>query len=170
MPPANRIPDDEREAIANAIRAGKPRNEIAREFSRSAGTVSNIATEYGLTDAFDRSATKNATEARQADNRARRAELSSRLLVKAGQLLDDMDAPAIVWNIGGKDNVYTEHQMPKPPTGDLRNLMVTAATAIDKHVVLEKVDADTGAETAGSLLGSLLDDLIERHGDSPEAG
>src|SRR5688500_5983787 len=80
MPSRNRIPDDEREAIAAAIREGRPRNEIAREFNRSAGTVSNIATEFGLTDAFDRSATKNATEARQADNQALRAELSHRLL------------------------------------------------------------------------------------------
>lgn len=169
MPP--RIPDETREAILEDVQSGQlARNAIARKHKVGPATVSRIADEAGLDQPFDRTETKNATQARQADNRRRRAELSSRLLVKAGQLLDDMDRPAIVWNIGGKDNTYTEHPMPKPPTGDLRNLMVTAATAIDKHVVLERIDADTGAETAGSLLGSLLDDLIERHGDSPETG
>ncbi|GAB3224170.1 hypothetical protein GCM10027447_12520 [Glycomyces halotolerans] len=169
MPP--RIPDDKRAEILKDIESGKlSRNAIARKHHVGPATVSRIADEARLDQPFDRTETKNATEARQADNRARRAELSSRMLKKAGQLLDQMDRPHLAHSFGGKENSYNEHLLDKPPTGDLRNLMITAATAIDKHVVLEKVDADTGAETVGSLLDSLLDDLIDRHGDSPETG
>jgi len=168
MPP--RIPDETREAILADIRGGGTCRGIAEHHGVSPSTVTKLAKDAGIANAFERAQTKNATEARLADNRARRAELSSRLLKKAGQLLDQMDRPHRVFNFGGKDNTFEERVLDVPPTGDLRNLMVTAATAIDKHVVLEKVDADSGTDTAGSLLGALLDDLIERHGDSPEAG
>src|SRR4051812_25757019 len=55
--------------------------------------------------AFDRSATKEATAAKQRDNRAGRAELASRLLDKANAALDDMHKPALVFAFGG-----TRHQ------------------------------------------------------------
>lgn len=154
-----RIPDRKRQAIADDIRAGKPRNQVARDHDVSAGTVTNIARESGLTEAFDRSATKNATAALVADNKALRAITSRRMLVKANELLDQMDQPHIVFNIGGKDNVYTEHLMDRPPTTDLRNLMTSAAVAIDKHAVLEKLDSDSGADAARSMLGALAEGL-----------
>lgn len=145
------------------VAGAKGRNQIAREHDVSVGTVTKIAKESGATDAFDRSQTKNATEAVIADSRALRASTARRLIVKANDLLDQMDQPHIVFNIGGKDNIYTEQLMAKPPTGDLRNLMVTAATAIDKHIVLDRHDAtDPGA--MGSLLGTLLEGLQQKHG------
>lgn len=162
MPP--RLPDDKRAAILADIRSGKLGNrEIARLHGVSSGTVTNIARQGGVDDAFERSQTKKATEATVADSRALRASTARRLIVKANDLLDQMDQPHIVFNIGGKDNIYTEQLMERPPTGDLRNLMVTAATAIDKHIVLERHDAtDPGA--MGSLLGTLLDGLQAKHG------
>lgn len=165
-----RIPDDKRNAIADDIRAGKPRNQIARDHDISAGTVTNIAREIGLTSAFDRSATKNATAAAVADNRAWRALTSRRFLKKANDLLDQMDQPHIVFNIGGKDNVYTEHLMDRPPTADLRNLIVSAATAFDKHLAQDRHDAGGDVSEVESLLDSLFTELQNRHGDGPEAG
>lgn len=165
MPP--RIPTETREAIADAIRAGRPRNEIAREFDCSPGTVSNIASERDLTDAFDRSATKNATEARLADNRSRRAELSSRLLTKAGEFLDQIDQPHTVFNFGGKDNTFEQRTLDKPPTGDIRNLIVSAATAIDKHIVIDRHDSGAGLDETVGLLGRIMTGLKAKHGDEP---
>lgn len=141
MPP--RLPDDQREAILADIRAGgKSRNQVARDHGVSVGTVSNIAKQAGLTDAFDRSQTKNATEAAVADNKALRASTSRRFLEEANRLLDELHTPHMVFNIGGKDNVYTEHLLPEPPTVDKRNLIVSAATAFDKHMAAERHDSD----------------------------
>jgi transposase-like protein len=162
VPP--RIPDDTRASILAAVRAGaKGRNQIARDHGVALSTVTKLAKEAGVTDAFDRAQTKNATTAALVDNKAQRVLAARRLIAKAHDLLDQMDQPAIVFNFGGKDNTYEEHQLAKPPVADLRNLMVTAATAIDKHLVLERHDA-TDPDTMGSLLGTLLDGLQAKHG------
>lgn len=82
-----RLTDEERDQIADAIRAGKSRNEIARAFDRSAGTVTKIAKDRGLE--FDRSLTADATRARQADAARLRAEIEAEMLAGA---FDSSDA------------------------------------------------------------------------------
>lgn len=145
MPP--RLPDDKRAQILEDIRAAKAtgdsRNAIARRHDVSSSTVTSIATEHGLTDAFDRSATKNATAAAVADSASERARLARRFLDEAHSALDSMHAETVIYNFGGKDNTYNEKTVPEPPTGDKRNLMIIAATAADKHVVLDRHDSDT---------------------------
>lgn len=140
---------------------GQGRNEIARTVGIALGSVTKIVSEAGLN--FDRTATVAATAAAKADARARRAELGRLLLEDAHRLREQVWTPTTVFNFGGKDNTYEEHLMPKPPTGDLRNLMVIAATAIDKHLVLERHDASE-PDAAGSLLGALLTGLQQKHG------
>jgi transposase-like protein len=162
VPP--RIPDDKRAAIVADIRAGaKGRNQIARDHGVALSTVTKIAQDSGSTTAFDRTQMENATRAAAIDSKALRVQTARRFLDKANQLLDQMDQPHLVFNFGGKDNTYEEHLLSAPPTGDLKNLMVSAATAIDKHLVLERHDAsDPGI--MGSLLGTLLEGLQQKHG------
>lgn len=164
-----RISDSKRQTIAADIRAGKARNQIARDHGVSAGTVTNIAREFVIEDAFDRSATKRATEAAEADDRAWRVSTSRRFLTVANDLLDQLKQPHIVFNIGGKDNVYTEHQLDAPPTADIRNLVVSAATAFDKHLAQDRHDVGGDVSEVESLLDSLFDELQARHGDGSEA-
>lgn len=121
----------------------------------SVGSVTNIARENDVTEAFDRSTTERATRAKVADQRAQRAVTSQRFLDEANALLDEVHRPHIVFNIGGRDNVYTEHLMAEPPTADKRNLIVSAATAFDKHLKADLHDSDAGAEGAKSVLGAL---------------
>jgi len=132
---------------------GLARNEIARKTKLGAGTVTKIIKDAGLS--FDRADTQAATAAKVIDNKARRAALSERLLVIAGQQLDRIDQPGLVYAFGGKDNDYNEHWQDRPPPADVRNLMTAAAVAIDKHAVLEKLDTDSGAAGARSMLGEL---------------
>lgn len=146
---------------------GMTRNDIARQLGRAPATISTYAAAQGLS--FDRSRIEAATEARKADFRARRAELSDQLLTRAAEFLRQMDEPHLTFKIGGRDNVYTEHILDRPPVEALRNLVLSAAIAIDKHAVLEKIDSDTGSDAAGSLLGALFAQLQARHGDSPGA-
>jgi hypothetical protein len=159
-----RIPDDKRAAILADIKAGaKGRNQIARDHGVSVSTITKIAQDSGSTTAFDRSDLKKATEAAVIDSKALRVATARRFLDKANGLLDQMDQPHIVFNIGDKDNTYTEQLMQRPPTGDLRNLMVSAATAIDKHLVLERHDAtDPGVMGSCSVLSWKR--LQARHG------
>lgn len=162
MPP--RLPDDKRAAILTDIRTGNlGAREIARRHGVAPSTVTKLAETERIEGAFERSQTENATRAVIADSKAARAAIAKRLLAKADQLLDQMDQPHVVFNIGGKDNIYTEHLMDRPPTADLRNLMVTAATALDKHLALDRHDA-TDPGGVASLLGSLFDGLQQRHG------
>jgi hypothetical protein len=150
-----RISDTKRQAIAADIRAGKARNQIALDHGVSAGSVTNIAREFELTEAFDRSATKHATEAAVADNRAWRAVTSRRFLEEANKALDRLHEPYLVYGFGGKENTYNEHELPAPPAGELRNFMTGAAVAFDKHLAADRHDADAGTEGARSVLGAL---------------
>lgn len=150
------VPDAERAAILDDIRAGQLScKAIARKYGRSASTVSGIAKDAGLVDAFGRSQTKEATRAREADSKARRAEIAARLLDEATGFLDMLHGPFRVFSFGGKENTYNEQLLPGPPTGDIRNLMTSAAIALDKHVVLEKHDTDDGIDAARSMLGDV---------------
>jgi phosphoglycolate phosphatase-like HAD superfamily hydrolase len=80
-----RVSEEERETLRRLHAEGKGRNEIARQLGRSAGTVTNIASELGLS--FDRSATKKASEARAAYAEERRLELIGKGFDKADDML-----------------------------------------------------------------------------------
>lgn len=142
------IPEHTKQAILADIRAGqKSRAQIARDHGVSAGSVTNIARRAGLTDAFDRSATKNATAAAMADNAARRARLTQRLVTLAEISLDRAVAEL--------------------SETTARDAAVVLGIAVDKHIALERHDAGADADQAASLLGTLLNDLQARHGDTP---
>jgi hypothetical protein len=72
------LTDRQRDKVAELVRNGRGRNEIAREVGISGRTVSIIAQKAGLT--FDRTQTIQATEARSADARARRTVLGLSML------------------------------------------------------------------------------------------
>lgn len=72
------LSDAQREQIIDLARAGRKRNEIAREVGVSPSTVSRLAQAEGLT--FDRTQTEKATKAHVADAKARRATLSLDML------------------------------------------------------------------------------------------
>lgn len=164
-----RIPDDKRDAIADDIRARKPRNQIARDHRVSAGTVTNIAREFGLTEAFDRSATKRATEAAAVDSKALRIVTSRRFLDEANRILDRLSGPYLVHAFGGRDNTYREHELALPPAGELRNLITAAAVAFDKHLAGDRHDAGGDVSEVESLLDNLFLELQAKHGDGSEA-
>lgn len=140
-----RIPNDVREAVAEELRnrfAGKPTvREIAEQFGIGARTVQTIGAEFGVFTDSARAATKNATEQQKLTNAQLRAEISRLFAERAREALADMRRPAKIYNFGGKDNTYNEKDVEQPPTADQRNLMIIAATAMDKHKMLDAYDA-----------------------------
>lgn len=142
---------DKRAAIAQAIRDGNGRNEIARFFEVSPGSVSNIAREEGLTDAFDRTATERATEAARLDMAAWRASFAQRLAQRAEWVEDRFDEqqPTVIGTKEGAEIVWTD-----ATSTDVRNLMTALGIAVDKIAVLTRDDSQ-GLAAVDSWLHSL---------------
>lgn len=147
------ISDAKRDEVLNLFDQGLSRNDIARRTGISAGSVTNICTAAGR--AFDRSATKRASEARTIDLAAARLEFASEMSLAALELLRTRDKPYLVYAFGGRDNVYREHELARPPVEVVRNIVTTAGIAFDKATrVVENPIEDTAA------VDSMLDELI----------
>ena len=107
---------------------GLSRNAIAAELGRSPATVTKLARDAGVT--FDRSATAAATAAKQADNRALRAELERGLLEDVRRMRAQMFAPVTVYAFGGKENEYNEHELAELDVRGKKDLMSAIGQAI----------------------------------------
>jgi hypothetical protein len=152
---------------------GAGRNAIARALDLSAASVSRIVHEAGLD--FDREQTALAVRARQIDLAAERQTVKSMLMVRAREALEAIDAPALVYSFGGKDNTYAERLLDAPPVSDQRNLMTIAGIALTRYADLDRVDngATGTAEAVGMLdrLSSALTVAVESmtaDGDLPD--
>ncbi|MGN7977423.1 hypothetical protein ACTJJ4_07595 [Microbacterium sp. 22195] len=145
----SRITDAQRAEVLRLHTERKSRNDIARAVGISAGSVTNICREAGLS--FDRSATKHATEARQVDLAAARIRLAEKMLHRSERMLDDLDGSYLVYNFGGKDNTYEEHTLDRPPVEVQRNAVVTAGITFDKLTRIVERDAGGSEEAVGML-------------------
>lgn len=158
MSRAPAVGDHDREQVQALHAEGLSRNEIARRIGRSGRTVSRIADDLGLD--FERGErTKAATEARKQDAKARRAQLALDLLDDAARLREQLWKPATVFNFGGRDNVYEEHELPRPPAADQLKIVQAATIAIGKSLDLDKYDTSSGSEDERGMLLDLRDAL-----------
>jgi len=160
------VTDAERDQVRAMHADGASRNAIARALGRSPSTITAIADELGLS--FNRERTAAATAAKQADNRARRAQLAAALLDDVERLRAQLFAPTTVYAFGGRDNVYREHKVDRPPPREQRDIVLAITNLIASHLRLVEYDRDTGADPVTGMLGALLADLQARHGTGPD--
>lgn len=158
------IPRDTRRAIVNDIRRGygvTSAGRIARRHGVSRATVTNIARENDLIDAFQRTRVARAAEAQQRDNRARRAIETAESLEESAHVRARLREPAeqLVWS--EKLGEWRTILLDQPTAKDLRDLAHAYAALTKSHADLAKVDAD---ETQLEHSRSLLDGLAERYG------
>lgn len=146
-----RIPEDVRAAVEADLRAGKPRNAIARDHNVSAGFVTAEAGRLGL-QAGDRSATKRATEARQADLAAESLRLAGLLMEDAFKLRERAWEDQMVL-VNYKDS--SEIVALPTPAGDFRNFYTSIGIIIDKVGVLTRDDA-SGMASVDAWLRSVV--------------
>jgi len=132
-------------------------NAIARELAVSPSTISGWAAREHLS--FDRSATAAAVAAHSIDAKARRQNIAARLMDRAEEFIEQMDQPFLAFNFGGKDNTYEEHELTRPPTGDIRNLMQSTTMALKEARELERMDGDQQIADGESLVRSLAEAL-----------
>lgn len=160
---------EKREAIEQAIRDGHPRNQIARDHGVSGSTVTKIGKDLEATEglqAFDRSATKHATAAREVDQAAERARLRGLLLEDAHKLRAQLWQPCVMHNFGGKDNTHNSIDLPQPTFEQQAKIMTSVGIAVDKIVRLDSSN-DGAEQQAASLIRSLVDDIRTRRKPAP---
>lgn len=159
-------PADLVERIRELAAEGLGRNEVARRLDVSPRTV----TRYAPEGSFDRSSTMAAVKARQADMAERRAALADKLLKDAERLREQIWQPALVYNFGGKDNDYNEHQLEEQPVDGKRTLMQTAVAAVTAHLRLVDHDGDGGLDEAKSVLDGFMDAVAQRAAELRDGG
>jgi hypothetical protein len=162
------VTDAERDQVRQLHARGLGRNAIATELGRSAGTITTIAKQLGLS--FDRATTRAATEAKVADAKARRAALALNLLGDAERLREQLWQPHEYIDHGGKDFVRVTWTQPEPTPTDKLRLVQAATMAAEKSMRLEQHDNDGGADAARSMLGQLAAGLQAAYDAMTEDG
>jgi|GEM_PF-1927810 len=130
------------------------RNAIARKHGVSASTVTKLARDAGLVDAFDRTHTEAATAAAEFDARQARRRLIEDLYSDAQAMRERMWSPytQVITGPAGPEFVTTK----LPPIRDQQSAMGFVTSALTKAVDLEKVDADGGAAGAKTMMNDLF--------------
>lgn len=168
------LADDIRAAILADIRAGKlSARAIAKKHGVASSTVSKLASDNGVANAFERTQTEKATRAQEKDSRARRAELAAALLDDAARLRERAWQPytVVVGTAQGAERVTLD----LPPLGDVRSAYTAVGIVVDKHLALDRHDhtGAAGADDVRSMLGDLGRALTDAFGaeedDSGEA-
>ncbi|MFE0651351.1 hypothetical protein ACFVZH_22460 [Streptomyces sp. NPDC059534] len=155
------VTEEDEQQVRDLHAQGLGRNAIARQLVRSGRTISIIADRLGLE--FTTEGTEKATRHRMAQLAEKRAILAEALTDDALRLTEQMWEPAVVFNIGGKDNEYTEEPVPEPPPADKRALMAAATAAAAQSLRLVPPRDDQGVAEAVSLLGNLAAGLTTVH-------
>jgi hypothetical protein len=144
---AGPLSDETRARIIVLAQQEFPVRAIAAEVGCSAGSVSNVCRLAGIP--LDRGRTRAATEARQADAAAARAELAAELVALARDELARLRRPHTeYWGVGGSEPTVLSQLMPEPPPRARRDLISGAMALVDRHVKLTTVDAGNGRDLA----------------------
>lgn len=136
----------------------KGRNDIVRETGYSTAWVSNVVRDAGLSFARGERV-KAATEAKTADNKARRAKLVGRMYDRAEFILDRLEKPTFSALVPIGPGQQSPRDLNFVPAGEERNLATSVAVYLDKAMLLEKVDAVPERSEAQSMLGRLAEQL-----------
>jgi len=159
------ITDTQRQNILALHKQGLSRNEIARQAKVSQSTVSKVCAEDGLT--FDRSKTINATRAKVADNKARRAAIVGRLYARTEHVLSRLEADIYRYTVATKDSVEHVEDF-DPPAIDERSLATSIGIYLDKAAKLEDYDKSAVDQASGAV--SVIDRLMTGFAQAYEAG
>jgi len=140
-----RLSDDERQRIIDLLPSGRSRNAIAKETGFSHDTVGRIARSVG--HRFGQQNLAHAREVAAAYGAEWRADFAKRLSAKCDDLLKDMDSECLVYSFGGRDNVYAEETLARPPHADRLKLMQAIRMAAQTILEIDRHDSAVGILT-----------------------
>lgn len=138
--PGNSIRGERRQQVIDLVNQGLPRNQVAERTGLGRGTISGIAKAEGLT--FDRERTRVATEARQVDNKARRAQLSAALLDQINAVLARANADRHKRIFKAEYGAEYVKEIDFVPPDELKALLTSLGTLITGHLKLDAHDSD----------------------------
>lgn len=151
------LSDEDRDRIRQLHADGLSRNAIAAEIGRSAGVVTKVCQQLGLS--FDRSATKAAVEAAVVDAKSKRTQLANDLLDDAAKIRAQLWERCRVYSFGGRDNAYNETWHERPDFASQLKIMQTVGVAVEKVLRIEAHDADTqGLAAVDAWLRDMIGD------------
>ncbi|MBQ0969210.1 hypothetical protein KBY91_15380 [Streptomyces sp. RK23] len=162
---ARTFTQEDEEQLRQLHADGLPRNEIARQMGWAVGTITNHAQRLGL--AFDREATRAATDARQADLTA----LRQRELEGALELAQEARERALSrYELTGFDhlgNIVTR-TVRRPPAREFKDFTTAHSSAMATAIKLEQIGKESDTEKAKAALGALGTALTELYGSADD--
>lgn len=143
-----RVPVDSkvRAKVRRLAREGLSRNEVARRVGISTSTVSRICAAASPPITFDRTLIREAQEARTVDLKARRQAIAQGLLDDVDRLRTMLFEP--VERTHMSVTLGEQKYMAAPAAGEIKDLLIGAGIALDKHVALVKHDSE-GVDLTG---------------------
>lgn len=126
---------------------GIPKNTVM-SWAKNAG-VRTIRTEV----------TRKAVEARVADGKLRRQNITHRLYGQAEKILDDLEAGTFRTILKGEYGRDGEETLDFVPPNDRKTLVQALGTVMTTTANIEKLDSDNGAEAGKNMLQSLAEAL-----------
>jgi transposase-like protein len=126
---------------------GIPKNTVVT-WAKNAG-VRTIRTET----------TRKAVEARVADGKLRRQNITHRLYGQAEKILDDLEAPIFRTILKGEYGRDGEEELSFVPPNDRKTLLQALGTVMTTTANVEKVDAGAAAESGVNMLAALAEAL-----------
>lgn len=161
--------DDEDQILRDFAAAGRSISKMSAALvERHPSSVKRRLDRLGIHG--DRTQTAAATQAKVIDAKARRAALEVALLEDAEKLRGQIWRPVTVFNFGGKDNTYEEHDLDEPPHADKLKLMQAVGVAVDRSLKISVHDVDTGVTEAVGALDQIADALALVAKDLPDMG
>lgn len=148
----------ERARILKLAEEGMSCGKIAKQLGRSPDTISRIAREAGHT--WGNTNLAKAHEAARAYGAEARARTAAKLHAEADRLIADLHKPHVTFKIGGKDNVYTEHQLPEPDVEAKFTIIRAAAQAMRTVLEIDSHDnRSQDVDQAAGLIVQLVDSI-----------
>lgn len=132
--------------------AGRNLTQISRELGVSLDTVRRVSALEGLT--YDRTMIAAAIQAKQVDNRARRAAITDRLYGLAEAQITRLEAGQYEHRISAGPNSFVVTDT-VPNADEVRNHTQAIYSAIAAAKQLESIDVDPGAAAARSTLAAI---------------
>ncbi|ASN20691.1 hypothetical protein [Arthrobacter sp. YN] len=155
--PASKYTEAQRAEAIELYRTDGP-TAVTEQLGIPKQTVQHWARKAGVRTVRT-SSTREATEARAVDLKARRQELSALLLEDAHRLRAQLWEPARLVSFGGKDNTLAETMLDEPLFVDKKNIMSSVSTAMNTVVNMTKLDQDNGVGEVVSMLDKLIGNL-----------
>jgi len=141
MPAPKYTDEQKRQALEMVPELGQ--SETARRLEMPQSTISSWCSRAGVSSNRAEK-TRRASETNRADNAARRAVISQRLLQEVETTLGELRGEVTVYAFGGRDNDFSEAQASKPTPRDRQALITCVGIALDKSIALDRFDSDGG--------------------------